>query len=276
MRSRCGGGCCWRSKRPSARQDPARQRHLLTFVLIGGGPTGVELAGALAEIARHTLRREFDAIDPESARIVLIEAGDTILPSFPAVAARFGAPGAAQARRRSVGARAWSPAFDAEAVDVGADRLHGAHHHLGGRRRGLVARPVARRAARSRRPRDRRRRSVGARTIRTIFVAGDLASFHVIRRASRCRAWRRSPNSRGARRAQRPPPASPGEPTPAVPLPRSREHGDDRPRGRDRRFRLGARLRASSAGCCGSSSTSCSSSASAIGSRCCCSGRRRT
>lgn len=55
----------------------------LTFVLIGGGPTGVELAGALAEIARHTLRREFDAIDPKSARIILIEAGPTILASFP-------------------------------------------------------------------------------------------------------------------------------------------------------------------------------------------------
>ena len=63
--------------------DPARRRHLLTFVLIGGGPTGVELAGALAEIARHTLRQEFDTIDPESARIILIEAGPTILPAFP-------------------------------------------------------------------------------------------------------------------------------------------------------------------------------------------------
>jgi NADH dehydrogenase len=64
-------------------RDPARQRHLLTFAIVGGGPTGVELAGALAEIARHTLRREFDSIDPESARIILIEAGPTILPSFP-------------------------------------------------------------------------------------------------------------------------------------------------------------------------------------------------
>jgi NADH:ubiquinone reductase (H+-translocating) len=63
--------------------DPNRKRHLLTFAMIGGGPTGVELAGALAEIARHTLRSEFDAIDPESARIVLIEAGPSILPTFP-------------------------------------------------------------------------------------------------------------------------------------------------------------------------------------------------
>lgn len=61
-----------------------RQRFLMTFVIIGGGPTGVELAGALAEIARRALTSEFDAIDPASARIILIEAGPSILPSFPA------------------------------------------------------------------------------------------------------------------------------------------------------------------------------------------------
>jgi len=64
-------------------KSPARQRFLLTFVIIGGGPTGVELAGALAEIARHALRQEFDAVDPASARIILVEAGPSILPAFP-------------------------------------------------------------------------------------------------------------------------------------------------------------------------------------------------
>ena len=63
--------------------DPTRKRHLLTFAIVGGGPTGVELAGALAEIAHYGLRREFDTIDPQSARIVLLEAGPTILASFP-------------------------------------------------------------------------------------------------------------------------------------------------------------------------------------------------
>jgi len=63
--------------------DPDRQRRLLTFVIVGGGPTGVELAGALAEIARQSLRNNFRHIRPESARIVLVEGGPDILPAFP-------------------------------------------------------------------------------------------------------------------------------------------------------------------------------------------------
>jgi NADH:ubiquinone reductase (H+-translocating) len=63
--------------------DPERQRQLLTFVLVGGGPTGVELAGTLAEIARQTLRDDFRSIDTSRARIVLVEAGRSILATFP-------------------------------------------------------------------------------------------------------------------------------------------------------------------------------------------------
>ncbi len=63
--------------------NPARQQKLLTFVIVGGGPTGVELAGTLAEMARQTLRDEFRAIDTSRARIILVEAGPTILPAFP-------------------------------------------------------------------------------------------------------------------------------------------------------------------------------------------------
>lgn len=64
-----------------ARDDVERKR-LLTFVIIGGGPTGVEMAGAIAEIARQTLARDFRRIDPRTARIVLIEGGPRVLPTF--------------------------------------------------------------------------------------------------------------------------------------------------------------------------------------------------
>jgi NADH dehydrogenase len=63
--------------------DEERRRAWMTFVLVGGGPTGVELAGSLGEIARDTLRRDFRAIDPAEARILLVEALDRILPTYP-------------------------------------------------------------------------------------------------------------------------------------------------------------------------------------------------
>jgi NADH dehydrogenase len=63
--------------------DPKAQARLLTFVIVGGGPTGVELAGALAEIAQRTLKLDFRNIHPESARIVLVEGSPDVLGSFP-------------------------------------------------------------------------------------------------------------------------------------------------------------------------------------------------
>jgi NADH:quinone reductase (non-electrogenic) len=65
-------------------RDPDKLRAWLTFVIVGGGPTGVELAGALGEIARDTLPRDFRSIDTATARIVLVEAAGAILPSYPA------------------------------------------------------------------------------------------------------------------------------------------------------------------------------------------------
>lgn len=70
-------------ERAEIEQDDARRRALLTFVVIGGGPTGVELAGALAEISRQSLARDFRHFDPVSARIVLLEAGPHLLATFP-------------------------------------------------------------------------------------------------------------------------------------------------------------------------------------------------
>jgi len=64
-------------------QDPEKLRAWMTFVIVGGGPTGAELAGALGEIANDTLRRDFRAIDPSKARIILIEGADRMLPVYP-------------------------------------------------------------------------------------------------------------------------------------------------------------------------------------------------
>jgi NADH dehydrogenase len=64
-------------------QNQDEQRRLLTFVIVGGGATGVEMAGAIADVARQTLAADFRRIDPRSARIVLIEAGPRLLPAFP-------------------------------------------------------------------------------------------------------------------------------------------------------------------------------------------------
>jgi NADH dehydrogenase len=64
--------------------DPERRRSWMEFVIVGGGPTGVELAGALGEIANDTLRNDFRSIDPRDAKIILVEAMDRILPGYPA------------------------------------------------------------------------------------------------------------------------------------------------------------------------------------------------
>ncbi len=67
----------------AAERDPESAERLLTFVVVGGGPTGVELAGALIEIAVHSMEREFHAIDPGSARVILVEGTDRVLPVYP-------------------------------------------------------------------------------------------------------------------------------------------------------------------------------------------------
>jgi NADH dehydrogenase len=103
-------------------KDPEKRRAWLTFVIVGGGPTGVELAGALAEISRHALAKDFRAIDPTSARVLLLQGGDRVLPTFPE-------PLTVKAREQlttlgvDVRVNARVTAIDAESVSVGDERI---------------------------------------------------------------------------------------------------------------------------------------------------------
>jgi NADH dehydrogenase FAD-containing subunit len=103
-------------------EDPSKHQDLLTFVLVGAGPTGVEMAGALAELRRFTLKSDFRRIDPQKARIILAEAGPRILATFPEELSRK-----AQARLESVGVevRLGQPvkAIDEESVVIGDERI---------------------------------------------------------------------------------------------------------------------------------------------------------
>lgn len=98
-------------------KDPDSRRALLTLAVIGGGPTGAELAGALAELSRHTLSDEFRQFDAGDARVLLIEAGDRILPGYPpALSARA----QRQLERLGVEIRTGAPVTE---VDAGGIRL---------------------------------------------------------------------------------------------------------------------------------------------------------
>jgi NADH dehydrogenase len=102
--------------------DPERRRNWLTFVVVGGGSTGVELAGALAELARHVLPGDFRAIDPREARVYLLEAGARILPNFPP-----GLSARAERKLRRLGVDVLTAqavtAVDGEGISLGARRL---------------------------------------------------------------------------------------------------------------------------------------------------------
>jgi len=103
-------------------EDPAKHQDLLTFVLVGGGPTGVEMAGALAELRRYTLKSDFRRIDPQQARIILAEASPRLLATFPEKLARK-----AQARLERVGVEVRTgqavKAIDEAYVVIGDERI---------------------------------------------------------------------------------------------------------------------------------------------------------
>jgi NADH dehydrogenase len=103
-------------------RDQTRRRALLTFAVVGGGPTGVELAGAIGEMTRFTLARDFRNIDPKLTRIVLIEAGPRILPSFdPQLSSR------ATSELERLGVQLWTNSavtrINADGVFVGQEHL---------------------------------------------------------------------------------------------------------------------------------------------------------
>ena len=155
--------------------DPDKQRRLLTFVIVGAGPTGVELAGALAEIARQSLRKDFRRIHPESARIVLLEGGPAVLPPF--------AEPLRDAARRSlerlgVEVRTGSvvTGVDEDGVTIGAERISAGTVLWAA---GVAASPIARSLGV---PLDRAGRVTPEPTLAlaahpNIFIVGDLCVF---------------------------------------------------------------------------------------------------
>jgi NADH:ubiquinone reductase (H+-translocating) len=109
-------------ERAERETDPAKRAAWLTFVVIGAGATGVELAGTLAEIARHTLRGEFRRFDPHKARIVLVEGSDRVLPPYPADLSEK-----ALAQLERLGVTVWLgkrvTGVDEDGVTMGSERL---------------------------------------------------------------------------------------------------------------------------------------------------------
>ena len=109
-------------ERAEAETDPARRAAWLTFVVVGGGATGVELAGTFAEIARHTLRGEFRRIDPHAARVVLVEGTDRVLPVYTPDLSRK-----AQLQLERLGVTVWPNRrvthVDADGIGMGEERL---------------------------------------------------------------------------------------------------------------------------------------------------------
>src|SRR3954447_10735382 len=99
----------------AAEQEPdaARREDWLTFIVVGAGPTGVEMAGQIAELARDTLRRDFRAIDPGAARILLIDAVDRVLPTFP--------PSLSQRAKRSLEKLGVTPLLGRAVVGIDED-----------------------------------------------------------------------------------------------------------------------------------------------------------
>jgi NADH dehydrogenase len=103
-------------------QDPARRARLLRFAIVGAGPTGVELAGTIAELARFTLAKDFRRIDPRSAKVLLVEAGPRVLATFAERQSQY-AKRALEKLGVEVRLNSAVTACDAEGITIGADRV---------------------------------------------------------------------------------------------------------------------------------------------------------
>src|SRR5581483_9050802 len=103
--------------------DEARRRAWMTFVIVGGGPTGVELAGTLAEVSRQTLARDFRRINTASARVILVEAGPRVLSAYTEDLSQ-----AARKQLERLGVSVWTgvqvTGIDDDGVCIGAERVH--------------------------------------------------------------------------------------------------------------------------------------------------------
>lgn len=109
-------------ERAEMSDDPATRERLLRFVIVGAGPTGVELAGTIAELAHHTLAKDFRDIDPRDARVMLVEAGDRILPALHPSLSEYAA-GALQRLGVEVCVGSAVAECDAEGVVIGQNRV---------------------------------------------------------------------------------------------------------------------------------------------------------
>lgn len=112
----------WAFERAEMTDDPAEREANLTMVVVGGGPTGVELAGSIAELARAALAKDFRRIDPRKAKVLLVEAGPRILPAFPPELSEA-AMQSLEGLGVSVRVNARVMACDAEGVVVGEERI---------------------------------------------------------------------------------------------------------------------------------------------------------
>ncbi len=162
-------------ERAEVESDPAKRRALLTFVIVGAGPTGVEMAGALAEIARHSLKHEYRSIETGSARIILVEAVPSVLTTFPQ---RLQAAAARSLRRLGVEVRVGTPVAEIGDgwVRLGEERIDAGTVLWAA---GVGASPIGRTLGA---PLDRNGRVIVEPDLSIpghpeVFVAGDLATF---------------------------------------------------------------------------------------------------